>query len=347
MRILLGMSGGLDSTYAAKKLLLEGNTVEGAVLRMHKHTEVDSAVEAAQALDIPIHQIDCSELFERTVIDNFVSQYLLARTPNPCIVCNSEVKLFALYDFAMKNGFDAIATGHYARVILIEGNNSPRYALKKAKDLRKDQTYMLWRVPQHILSKLILPLADEEKSEIRENARRAGLTAADREESQEICFIPDNDYASFIEERTGECSHGSFVDEKGRVLGEHKGIIRYTVGQRKGLGIAMGQRVFVTKIDPSSNTVTLSENDSYSDRFTVSDMVFSGIEEPAKGEKITLLVKVRYLARPVECELEYLGNSMGKVRLVERQRALTPGQSAVFYNGDTVVAGGFISLENT
>ena len=338
MKILLGMSGGLDSTYAAHKLLRCGHTVEGAVLKMHRYTEISDARLAAENMGIPLHVIDAEAEFESCVVENFISEYLKGRTPNPCIVCNSDVKFRLLLDFAVKNGFDAIATGHYAEIVKC----GDRYAVKRGRDFSKDQSYMLWRIPQDILAKLIFPLADEKKKLIREDARAEGIVAADRDESQEICFIPSGDYAEFIENRTQPSPHGNFIDKEGKILGEHKGIIRYTVGQRKGLGIALGERVFVTDINAEDNTVTLSPNDSFSDVVFVSGAVFSGIKEPAKNEKIELSVKVRYLAKPIPCTVQYLGDGRAKANLTLPQRAVTAGQSAVFYLGEVVAFGAFI-----
>ena len=342
MRILIGMSGGLDSTYAAHKLISEGHTVEGAVLVMHRYTETDAAREAANSLGIPLHEIDCAELFEKQVVENFISEYLSGRTPNPCVVCNSDVKFFALYSYAKSNGFDMIATGHYASISSKQDEKGVLYSIVRAKDSKKDQTYMLWRLPQNILSSLLFPLSDIEKSEAKADARNIGLASVERGESQEICFIPDNDYASFIENRRGVSPKGNFIDNDGKILGEHKGIIRYTVGQRKGLGIAMGERVFVTKIDPLANTVTLSADDSYANRIEISGIVFSGKREPKPGEEMILAVKVRYLAPPVEAVFSYLGNGRGTARLSSSVRAVTLGQSAVFYDGNELALGGFI-----
>ncbi len=343
MKILLGMSGGLDSTYAAHKLISEGHTVEGAVLRMHAHTEVDAARDAADALGIKLHVIDCTELFASEVVNYFTEEYLVGHTPNPCVVCNSNVKFRVLADYAKEHGFDKIATGHYASVMKREEYGAERYCISRSRDLRKDQTYMLWRLPQDVLAMLLLPLAEDEKSRVRSTASEIGLTAADREESQEICFVPSGDYAEFIEASRGPSKKGDFVSLDGRVLGEHNGIIRYTVGQRKGLGIAMGERVFVTAIDPQNNTVTLSPSDSYASGFEVCGIVFSGIREPGIGERLTLDVKVRYLAPPISCEIEYLGGGCARVRSTARIRAVAPGQSAVFYDGDLLCMGGFIS----
>ena len=343
MKILLGMSGGLDSTYAALKLLREGHSVEGAVLVMHEHTDTSSAEAAALSLGIPCHVIDCKKEFQDSVVSNFISEYLAGRTPNPCIICNSEVKFRFLLKYARENGFDGIATGHYAKIVRKEA----RYAVAMANDPKKDQSYMLWRLSQDILSSLSFPLAEDTKQDVRAAAKDVGLYAADKEESQEICFVPDGDYASYIESVCGPSKKGSFVAKDGKILGEHNGIIRYTVGQRKGLGIAFGSRVFITDINPVDNTITLSDVDEKCSEFFVSDIIFSGITEPRVGEKVRLRVKIRYLAPPAECTLEYLGGGRGAVILDQPQRALTPGQSAVFYDGSCLVAGGFISAKKT
>ena len=342
MRILLGMSGGLDSTYAALKLIEQGHTVEGAVLKMHAYTETGDACRAAESLGIPIHVIDCSEEFEKNVISDFLLQYPKGRTPNPCIVCNSTVKFRFLLEYARKNGFDRIATGHYSRVVTRLDRGELRYTLADCADSKKDQTYVLYRLSQDVLSNLILPLSDSEKSEIREIALAKGLFAAEKSESQEICFIPTGDYASYIEERVGKIPPGFFINNEGNVLGEHKGIIHYTVGQRKGLGIALGTRVFVTEIDPVANTVKLSEFDSFKDEIYVSDMNFLGMSEPDVGEQIELSVKIRYLAPKVACTLTYLGGGRAKVNICKPQRAVTPGQSAVFYVETAIAMGGYI-----
>ena len=343
MKILLGISGGLDSAFAAVKLIEEGHQVEGAVLIMHGYTEIDAAEEVARSVGIKLHKINCEDSFEKCVVTDFIDSYTNGKTPNPCIVCNSDVKFRKLYDYAMENGFDRIATGHYANVVSVESAEGVRYAIKRSMDDKKDQTYMLWRLPQEILSKLVFPLFDQNKVSVREKAREIGLVAADRAESQEICFIPDSDHARYIEERVGKSPSGNFIDEDGKILGEHKGIIRYTVGQRKGLGIALGQRVFVTNIDAKNNTVTLSKEDKTSDVLEVCGMVFSGISEPKKGEILELTAKVRYLSPMVLSTLEYLGNGCAKVHLSIPQRAVTPGQSAVFYVDSVLVAGGFIN----
>lgn len=341
MRILVGLSGGLDSTYAALKLINEGHSVEGAVVLMHEFTDTSAAREAALALGISLHVIDMRERF-RLIKDNFVSEYALGRTPNPCILCNPLVKFRALADLAVENGFDKIATGHYARVVSYTDGDQTLYTLERAKDQRKDQTYMLHRLPRDILSMLYLPLADEVKTEVREKARALGLKVADAKDSQEICFIPDGNYASYIEDVKGPFSEGDFVLEDGTVIGRHKGIIRYTVGQRKGLGVAYGERIFVSSIDPVKNEIKLSTDGSFTDTVRVSDLVFSGMREPSEGETARVEVKLRYLARPVFATAIFDGKGSVTLNLDRPEKSVTPGQSAVMYRGDVLLGGGFI-----
>ena len=341
-RILLGLSGGADSTYAARKLSDEGFSVEGAVLKMHEYTDVLAAEESARELGIPLHVIDCTEAFRGAVVKNFLDEYTLARTPNPCIVCNREVKFRYLYEYALAHGFDKIATGHYARVIKVAAEEGLRYAVARATDTDKDQTYMLWRLSQEQLSMLVLPLSDMRKDEVREGLRKEGLAAAERGDSQEICFLPEGDYAAFIEKERGAFPKGNFIDREGHILGTHKGIINYTVGQRKGLGISLGERAFVTDIDPVSNTVTLDNSPKMTSELTVSDMVFSGMKEPASVVERELYVKLRYRAKPAKAKVVFYPEGWARIYLSEPQSSVTPGQSAVFYSGDTVVAGGVI-----
>ena len=342
MKVLLGMSGGVDSTYAVCELRRMGYDVSGAVVLMHGYTETEEAKISAEALGVPLYVIDGRELFEEKVVSSFLDEYRKGRTPNPCIVCNREVKFKLLFDFAIENGFDKIATGHYADIAEIKKDGELRYALKRSEDSKKDQTYMLWRLPQEVLSRLVFPLSGITKENVRREAEKMELRAAYRDESQEICFIPDGNYAEFIEERCGKCRDGNFVDESGKILGRHKGIVHYTVGQRKGLGIALGERAFITKIDPISNNITLSTKDTYSNSFSVSDMVFSGISEPLPGTEMKLFVKHRYLAPLTEADVLFLGGGRAKVTLFAPVRAVTPGQSAVFYKDGAVMAGGII-----
>jgi len=309
---------------------------------MHGYTELSLAKEAADSVGIRLHVIDARESFDEIVVSNFIKEYKNGRTPNPCIICNSEVKFRALLDFARANGFDKIATGHYAKIVTTPTPCGVKHTLANANDSKKDQTYMLWQLSEDILANLLLPLGDEQKEDVRKITRDGGIKAADRGESQEICFIPSGDYAEYIENRTGKSECGSFIDENGNILGEHKGIIRYTIGQRKGLGVAVGQRIFVTNIDVKNNTITLSTNDVKRDKLTVSGMRFLAMPELSVGESIELSVKLRYAAPKVRAVVTYLGQGRAEIALSTPVRAITPGQSAVFYDGEVLIAGAFI-----
>ena len=341
MKILVGMSGGLDSTYAALKLIEQGHEVEGAVVDMHEYADVAGAKEAADALGIRLHVVDARQAFE-AVKENFVSEYAGGRTPNPCVICNPLVKFRVLFDYALRHGFDRIATGHYAKTVSLIEDGQTRYTLARAKDSKKDQTYMLHRLPQQILSMLILPLSDEVKSEVKEKASAQGLSVADRKESQEICFIPDGDYAAYIESKAGTFPEGDFLLNDGTVIGKHKGIIHYTVGQRKGLGVSYGERIFVSRIDPVSNSIFLSTEGSYTDTVMISDIVFSGMPEQKETGRRHVEVKLRYLAKPVGAEVFFDGKGGAILKLDSPEKAVTPGQSAVAYEGDILLFGGFI-----
>lgn len=338
MRILVGLSGGFDSAYAAMLLINEGHTVEGAVLDMHGYTETEEAKAVALALGLPIHVISCRELFEKEVIENFCDAYSRAQTPNPCIICNEKVKFRVLYDYAMAHNFDRIATGHYARTAEKNG----RFFVASAADVSKDQSYMLYRVPGEILEKLLLPMGNIIKKEAKEEGIHRNLVAADREESQDICFIKNECHADYIQRRHGMFPHGEFVNESGEVLGEHRGIIRYTVGQRKGLGVAASSRLFVTKIDTVNNRIVLSDVAPDSRGFYLKDVVFSGMTEEEALASVTLKVRVRYSARAVPAVLSIKNGELFATLSERAGGVVTPGQSAVFYDGGQVALGGII-----
>jgi tRNA-specific 2-thiouridylase len=338
MRILVGMSGGLDSTYAARLLIDQGHEVVGAVLRMHEYTECDAALESCRELGIPLVTVNCTEEFDRVVKDNFVCENSRGRTPNPCIICNERVKFKCLYDYAKLNEFDKIATGHYAGIKHVGEN---RTAVSTARDSAKDQSYMLYRLPKEILDMLLLPLSNLTKEEVRIIASKNGLTSAERAESQEICFLPDGGHAEYIESRLGKFPEGEFVDESGRVLGTHKGIIRYTVGQRKGLGVSLGERAFVTDINVETNRITLSPSLSGKLELIISDVVYSGIAEKDNLDGLSLSVKTRYTRDTVTANAKRLSD--GRIKLIfNNEVKAAPGQSAVAYLDDYVAFGGII-----
>ncbi len=353
-KVLVGLSGGVDSAIAVKRLLEDGFDVTGLYLDMHsfdsenpmrvlssdgENSDIASALQCADSYGIELYKFGCATKFDKIVKEDFAREYSLGRTPNPCIVCNRLVKFASLLECADYLGCEMIATGHYA--IVGQGENG-RYYIKRGKDSRKDQSYMLWKLGQHQLSRVLFPLGDSIKDDNLAAARSDGLSAAQRGESLDICFIgKDDSYADFIERRLGTFPEGDFIAPDGSVCGRHKGIIRYTVGQRKGLGIALGQPAFVKKIDGRENKIYLAfSGDEYTDTVEACGLNFVGMEETASFEG-ELLVKIRYAATPVPCRVTILGDKCTAV-FPEPVRAATPGQSAVFYDGDRVMFGGFI-----
>ena len=352
-KVVIGMSGGVDSSVAAALLLDEGYEVIGLTMRLWDVEEeksvccnssaVDDARLVCQRLGIEHHVADFRKEFDCDVIDYFVNEYQNGRTPNPCIVCNKHLKFDAMLKKAEELGADYIATGHYARVEFDKGLN--RYLLKRSDSSAKDQTYALYTLSQKQLSKIIMPLSRlESKAETREIAERLGLITSKKPDSMEICFIPDNDYASFIKRRTGkEDIPGNFVDTEGNILGQHRGIIHYTVGQRKGLGVTFGKPMFVLKIDAVKNEVVLGEKGTeFSDSLTAHKLNFITFDELTGP--IRVAAKVRYSAREAEATVESMGNGRAKVTFDSPQRAITPGQAVVFYEigGENVIGGGII-----
>ncbi len=340
MKILLGLSGGLDSLSAARQLMDAGHEVEGATLLMHARTDLSAAQTAANELRIPLHILDGRTAFEQTVIADFISEYTQGRTPNPCTVCNRYVKMELLYRYASENGFDQYATGHYAYIDRLPNG---RYAPRMADDRRKDQSYMLWRMTQPQLSMLSTPLAGQYKTDLRQSAALAGYSAAKSKESQDICFLsPGERYIDYIEQRAGASVPGNYIDKNGNRLGPHRGLLHYTVGQRKGLGISMGRHVFITRMNPADHTVTLcDEADTYADSLTVKQLNFVGLAPAAAGTTGNWTVKIRYAAPPVPVTVEFMGKS-ARVRFEKPVRTPAPGQSAVFYENDRIAFGGII-----
>lgn len=338
-KIAVGLSGGVDSSAAAHILLEQGYDVMGIILRLKPENAADSDIADAQriadCLGIELRVLDRRDFFKKSVIDPFVAEYLAARTPNPCVECNYAIKFGAMLDYALENGCDGIATGHYAKI----DENNGRFLLKRSESA-KDQSYFLHRLNQFQLSHSIFPLEGMEKSLIREKAEKAGIHVAEKRDSQEICFVPNDDYIAYLSSLGITSPKGSFVDKSGNILGEHNGIINYTIGQRKGLG-AFGKPMFVTGISAENNTVTIGENGSQYSRGLIADrmnwIAFDKLEEPLRAD-----VKIRFRAK--EQPALITPNSDGTVTVIfdEPQRSITPGQSAVAYDGNTVLGGGRI-----
>lgn len=353
-KVVVGMSGGVDSSVAAYLLKEKGYEVIGVTMQIWQDEDacaleenggccglsaVEDARRVAQVLEIPYYVMNFKQDFKEKVIDYFIREYREGRTPNPCIACNRYVKWEALLNRSLAIGADYIATGHYAR---IEKLSNGRYAIKNSVTAKKDQTYALYNLTQEQLRHTLMPVGEYEKDEIRELAKRAGLPVADKADSMEICFVPDGDYAGFIEAETGERSvPGNFVDMAGNVLGEHKGIIHYTVGQRKGLNLAMGYPVFVLKIRPETNEVVIGKaEDTLTDTVYINHVNF--MAEPGFSREKTYIGKIRYNHKGAECTVEQLDDNLYQVRFFEKQRAVTPGQALVLYESGLVAGGGTI-----
>ena len=341
MKILLGISGGVDSAFSAEVLKAQGFDVEAAVLKMHEHTDVEGAKRAAEKAGLKLHIIDCEEAFDRYVASYFAEEYRRGRTPSPCTVCNGAVKIAELIRYAEENGFDRAATGHYARI----GEENGRYFIADGLDERKNQSYMLWRLSQEQIKKLIFPLGETLKSDVKEKAASLGIESAGKPESQDICFLPNGGYAEYVENRLGKAPEGNFIDTDGNVLGRHKGIIHYTVGQRRGLGIALGERMFVSRINPTDNTITLQNADGEGVKEAVlSDMVYQLMPESESMGEHRVAVKIRYAAKPAPATL-VISESGAKVVFDTPMKAVTPGQSAVMYENEKILCGGVIAAE--
>lgn len=346
-KIMLGMSGGVDSAATAAILKDSGYTVIGATLRLFD-TElladdelpksISDAKSVCDVLGIEHRIIDLREQFLKEIVEYFISEYISGRTPNPCIVCNRRIKFGAMLDVALQSGCQKIATGHYAGLVYQNG----RYLLTKAADISKDQSYVLYTLNQHQLSHLLFPLGKLTKPEARAIAEENGFINAHKGDSQDICFIPDGDYASFIA-RYSEfgLKEGDFVDEKGKKIGKHSGIVRYTIGQRKGLGIAMGRPIFVLEKDAEANRVVIGDEKGLFYRcIEVENMNYIAFEK-LTGD-IKAKAKLRYRHIEQSAIIHSFGENRAIIEFEKPQRAPSPGQAVVIYDGDIVLGGGTI-----
>ncbi len=348
-RILVGMSGGVDSSMAVHLLKEQGYAVSGVTLRLcaapfvpnekTKQAEGDAADTAAR-LRIPHEVWDYRTYFCDTVIADFTAVYATGATPNPCIVCNRCVKFGKMLDDALAVGYDAIATGHYVRSEWDEQRG--RWLLKKAADPSRDQSYVLYMLTQHQLAHTLFPLGDYYKSDLRRMAQEHGFVNAQRPDSQDICFVPDGNYLAFLQQKQGlSCTPGHFVDEQGTVLGTHRGIAAYTIGQRKGLGIAFGEPRFVVAKNAKENTVTLGKGEALFSKQLVAERA-NWIAVPALTEPLRVTARTRYHQKEAAATVEPNGENVFRLVFDEPQRAVTPGQAVVLYQDDIVLGGGTI-----
>lgn len=344
------MSGGVDSAACVLLLQRQGYDVSGVTLRLHHYKDrpgtcgsaddIEEAARVAAQMGISHRVLDLCDLFRREVMGHFVSEYCAGRTPNPCLDCNRELKFGAMLDWALDHGFDYVSTGHYARVGFDAA--SGRHLLLRGVDAHKDQSYVLYQMTQRQLAHLLLPVGEYSKPEIRALAADFGLENAQKPDSQDICFVPDGDYAAFIRRHTGkEDVPGDFVDETGRVLGRHKGITHYTIGQRKGLGVSSNEPLYVKAIDPERNQVILSGNDAlFSRQLTAGAFNWIAWDVPPRQFRCSAKARYRHPEQP--CQVTIREDGTVEVLFDQPQRAITPGQAVVLYDGDTVLGGGTI-----
>ncbi len=355
-KVVVGMSGGVDSSVAALLLKEQGYDVIGVTMQIWQDEDeftleaqggccglsaVEDARRVADVIGIPYYVMNFKQEFKKNVMDYFAQEYLSGRTPNPCIACNRYVKWESLLNRSLEIGADYIATGHYARVSRLDNG---RYAVCNSVTAEKDQTYALYSLTQEQLSHTLMPVGEYTKPQIRKIAEEAGLPVAHKHDSQEICFVPDKDYASFITDYTGKTlPEGNFVDEDGKILGRHKGITHYTVGQRRGLGLPMGRRVFVKELRMDTNEVVIGEGDQvFSSNLQADRITFMGVPPLEIGESGRFTGKIRYGHKGSPCLVTRTGEDEISCRFEEPVRAITPGQAVVLYRDGYVAGGGTI-----
>ena len=336
-KVLLAMSGGVDSSVAAVLLMRSGYNVTGATMLLSDNEgDAKDAKSTCDILGINHLTLDFRTEFDKIVKKDFSESYLCGETPNPCIVCNKHIKFGVFLDYALRNGFDLIATGHYVKNGTVDGFS----VIRCADDAKKDQSYMLWQLSEHQISHSVFPLCGIQKEEVRKIAEEHGFVSARKSDSQDICFVPDGDYARFIEENSSyEDIHGDFVDVDGNVIARHSGIINYTVGQRKGLGVAFGEPRYVLSKNVDNNTVTLGKDEEL---FKKNVFVRDANLSPAFSLPSRFGVKIRYAHKAQPATVTRCDDSSLQIEFDEPQRAPAPGQSAVFYKDDILAGGGII-----
>jgi len=340
-KVAVAMSGGVDSSVAAALLKEAGHEVTGITMRVTDDRRAGiEAADIAERLGIPHRVVDLRDIFRTKIIDYFCGEYGRGRTPNPCVACNRYIKFGAMREEAARTGAESFATGHYAR---IEKDSRGRYTLEKGRDKNKDQSYFLCQLTQEQLGHTIFPVGELTKDEVRKIAVKLGLPSASRPESQEICFIPDNDHAAFVARYNAETSRpGPIIDEGGRTLGRHRGIASYTIGQRKGLGIAAAEPLYVTAIESASNAVVVGTKEQTYDTGLVAGGLNWIATDPPE-HPISVKAKIRYRHAEAEATVEPRGDGTVYVKFSLPQAAITPGQTVVFYDGERVLGGGTIT----